>query len=227
MKKNLLYYIALGLSLGYASTDVLAQGRSANPQQAPTELKNPSDKSSYEAKPSSNVAFKPEADRAEMHLMKITAADPQLSMLNNILDHADLKSSLEQNGPYTIFAPLDQAFERLEVKDVNELLKSENKDKLRAWVAGHIVEGAYLVSELYDGQKLQTITSQVLTVKREADKITIDGIEILETDVKASNGVVHVINAVMLTSDQKEQEAKRRRDDANMLKSGKRGMSKP
>ncbi len=227
MEKKLLCYIALGFCLGYTGTDVLAQGRSTDPRQAPTETSSPSERQVREGETATPLATKTGTERNEMHLVKVAASESQLSTLNSMLDHADLKGILEQGGPYTIFAPIDQAFEKLSSKQVETLLKAENKDKLRAWVAGHIVEGEYQVKDLQDGQRLHTITNQELLVQRNADKVTIDGIEILDADVKASNGVIHVINAVMLTREQKEQEAKRRRDDANMLKSGKRGMSKP
>lgn len=106
-------------------------------------------------------------------------------------------------GPYTVFAPTNEAFDKLPAGTVDELLKPAAKAKLVKLLAGHVVKGSYTADALQDGQKLKTVTGGTLTVARQGNTLTItDGAgttaTINEADVQATNGVVHSIDTVLM-----------------------------
>ena len=120
------------------------------------------------------------------------------------LQAAGLSDALKEPGPFTVFAPSDDAFGKLPPGTLNDLLKPENKDKLVKILTYHVVAGRYMaadVKQLPDGAKVPTLSGQSLTVTFKGDDIFVDGAKVIAADVVADNGVIHVIDAVILPPD--------------------------
>lgn len=110
---------------------------------------------------------------------------------------AGLVATLQGDGPFTVFAPTDAAFAAIQ-KDVDTLLKPENKEKLADVLTYHVVSGKAMAADLEDGQELTTVQGGKLKVAIKGDKVMIGDAHVIKADVVASNGVVHVIDKVLL-----------------------------
>jgi uncharacterized surface protein with fasciclin (FAS1) repeats len=111
---------------------------------------------------------------------------------------AGLVETLSGTGPFTIFAPTNAAFAALPAGTVEGLLKPESKDKLTSILTYHVVAGNVLSSQLTDGQKVKTLNGQELTVAIKGGVVTINGIKVIAADLAGSNGVIHVLEGVIL-----------------------------
>ncbi len=112
---------------------------------------------------------------------------------------AGLVDTLKGDGPFTVFAPTDEAFAKLPAGTVESLLKPENKDKLVEVLTYHVVPGKVRSKDLA-GKAVSPATVQGSTVDIDATKggVTVDGAKVISADVMASNGVIHVIDKVIL-----------------------------
>ena len=110
---------------------------------------------------------------------------------------ADLVKTLEGSGPFSVFAPTDAAFAAIQ-KDVDSLLKPENKAKLANILTYHVVSGKHMAAELEDGTELTTVQGEKLRVSVKNDKVMIGEANVTTADVDASNGVVHLIDKVLM-----------------------------
>ena len=110
---------------------------------------------------------------------------------------AGLVDTLKGSGPFTVFAPTDNAFAAIQ-KDVDELLKPENKKKLTDILTYHVVSGNAMAADLEDGQELTTVQGGKLKVSIKGGKVMINDANVTMADVAASNGVVHVIDKVLM-----------------------------
>lgn len=120
-----------------------------------------------------------------------------MTTLNKGVIAAGMDRMLSGTGPYTVFAPSDMAFSKLEPGVVEDLLKSENKVKLTDLLNLHVIEGKFNIKDLKDGQQLKTLNGKELLVKVTNDKITVDGATIQSRDVKTSNGVIHSLDMLL------------------------------
>lgn len=111
---------------------------------------------------------------------------------------AGLVETISGTGPFTIFAPTNAAFEALPAGTVESLLKPESKDQLTSVLTYHVVSGNVLAADLQDGQKVTTLNGQELTVAIKDGVVTINGAKVTAADLAGSNGVIHVIDAVLL-----------------------------
>ena len=111
---------------------------------------------------------------------------------------AGLVETLSGTGPFTIFAPTNAAFAALPAGTVEGLFKPESKDKLTSILTYHVVAGNVLSSQLTDGQKVKTLNGQELTVAIKGGVVTINGIKVIAADLAGSNGVIHVVEGVIL-----------------------------
>jgi len=129
------------------------------------------------------------------NLVDVAAENPQLSQLVQALEAAGLTSALEDAGPLTVFAPNNEAFASLDQSDLTELLTDPQQlgDILRY----HVVEGAVPSSDMEDGQTLTTLEGGDLTVSVDGSTISVDGAEVVQPDIQAGNGVIHVISGVI------------------------------
>ena len=111
---------------------------------------------------------------------------------------AGLVETLKGDGPFTVFAPTNEAFNKLPKGTVENLLKPENKGKLTSVLTYHVVPGALKASDLKAGQTLKTVQGENLMVTEKDGKWFINGAQVTIADVISSNGVTHVIDAVVL-----------------------------
>jgi uncharacterized surface protein with fasciclin (FAS1) repeats len=111
---------------------------------------------------------------------------------------AGLVETLSGTGPFTIFAPTNAAFAALPAGTVEDLLKPENKDKLTSILTYHVVAGNVMSAQLSDGQKVVTLNGQELTVAIKEGVVTINGATVVAADLAGSNGVIHVVDGVIL-----------------------------
>jgi len=114
---------------------------------------------------------------------------------------AGLVETLKGEGPFTVFAPTDAAFEKLPAGTVDTLLEPENKDQLTSILTYHVVAGRYTAADLQDGQMLTSVQGQDLEITKMDGKIMVNGSVMVETaDVISSNGVTFVIDSVLMPS---------------------------
>lgn len=117
---------------------------------------------------------------------------------------AGLVGALTGDGPLTVFAPTDEAFAKLPAGTVDDLLKPENKDKLAAILLYHVVPSKVAAADVpMEKTAVDTLSSgsdKSIDVVRSADGVTVDGAKVIQADVAASNGVIHVIDTVLLPS---------------------------
>ncbi|MEM1408658.1 MAG: fasciclin domain-containing protein [Bacteroidota bacterium] len=105
---------------------------------------------------------------------------------------------LKSDGPFTVFAPTDEAFAALPEGTLESLLKPENKDQLVAILKYHVVSGKIMSTDLSNGQKAATVQGEKIKVAIKSGGVKIENANVVAADVKAKNGVVHVIDAVIL-----------------------------
>jgi len=110
---------------------------------------------------------------------------------------AGLVETLQGKGPFTVFAPTDAAFAAIQ-SEVDKLLKPENKAKLSKILTYHVVSGKMMASDLKDGQELTTVEGSKLKVMVKDGKVMIGNAKVSSADINASNGVIHVIDKVLL-----------------------------
>lgn len=110
---------------------------------------------------------------------------------------AGLVETLQGNGPFTVFAPTDEAFAKLPTGTVEDLLKPENKETLVSILTYHVVAGKVMAADVKT-MDVKTVNGKDLAVKVTEGKVTVDGANVVKTDVMASKGVIHVIDSVVL-----------------------------
>ncbi|UCF19882.1 MAG: fasciclin domain-containing protein [Gemmatimonadota bacterium] len=111
---------------------------------------------------------------------------------------ADLVETLKGEGPFTVFAPTDDAFAKLPAGTVDELLKPENKSKLQAILAYHVVSGKYMAGDVVGMSDAKTVQGGKVMFKVKDGTAYINDAKIVKTDIATSNGVIHVIDKVIL-----------------------------
>lgn len=122
----------------------------------------------------------------------------QFKTLAAALGAADLVDTLKGPGPFTVFAPTDAAFAKLPAGTVENLLKPENKDKLTAILTYHVVPGEVMASDVVKLSKANTVNGKMLNVTTSGTSVMINDAKVTTTDIAASNGVIHVIDTVVL-----------------------------
>ena len=116
------------------------------------------------------------------------------------LTAADLVSTLKGAGPFTVFAPTDEAFAKLPAGTVETLLKPENKAKLRRILTYHVVTGNVMAADVVKMTSAKAVSGDMLTIKTMGG-VMINGAKVVKADIKTSNGVIHVIDTVLLPSE--------------------------
>ncbi len=114
------------------------------------------------------------------------------------LDAAGLVDTLKGDGPFTVFAPTDAAFAALPEGTVESLLKPENKDQLVAVLTYHVVPGAVKAGDVVKLDSAKTVNGESVTIEASDAGVKVDNANVIATDIEASNGVIHVIDAVIL-----------------------------
>lgn len=111
---------------------------------------------------------------------------------------AGLVETLKGDGPFTVFAPTDDAFAKLPAGTVENLLKPENKAQLISILTYHVVPGKVMAADVVTLSSAKTVEGQSVTVKSSNEGVMIDNAKVLKTDIDCSNGVIHVIDSVIL-----------------------------
>ena len=112
---------------------------------------------------------------------------------------ADLVETLQGEGPYTVFAPNDEAFEKLPTGTLETLLEEENKDQLKSILLYHVVEGKVMASDVTNLDEAETVQGEAISISTQGDTVMLnDTVKVLKTDIDASNGVIHVIDGVLI-----------------------------
>jgi uncharacterized surface protein with fasciclin (FAS1) repeats len=140
----------------------------------------------------------PAASAAGKDIVDTAVAAGKFNTLAAALKAAGLVDTLKGDGPFTVFAPTDEAFAKLPAGTVETLLKPENKEKLKAVLTYHVVPGKALSSDLKDGQSVTTVNGKGATVKIDGGKVMVGDASVVKPDVAASNGVIHVIDTVLI-----------------------------
>ncbi|HEX6255135.1 MAG TPA: fasciclin domain-containing protein [Euzebyales bacterium] len=131
----------------------------------------------------------------DQSIADIAADNPQLSQLTAALETAGLTSALEEAGPLTVFAPNNDAFAQLNQDDLAALLADPSS--LGDILQFHVVEGAVMSTDLEDGQTVTTLQGDDLTISIDGDTVMVDDAEVVQADIQAGNGVIHVIDTVL------------------------------
>jgi uncharacterized surface protein with fasciclin (FAS1) repeats len=130
-------------------------------------------------------------------LVAVAAEAGSFNTLVAAVKAAGLVETLQGEGPFTVFAPTDAAFAKLPAGTVEDLLKPQNKAKLVAVLTYHVVPGRIMAADVTTS-KPATVNGQPLSISVMESGVTVDGAKVVKADVAASNGVIHVIDSVIL-----------------------------
>ena len=122
------------------------------------------------------------------------------SEITKLIEKAQLESTLRENGPYTFLAPTNAALLSLSTIERAELENPSNKAALILWIQRHIVMGRYSISELFalkDGSSLPTLSDEKIEVRNLNGALSLDGADVIQNDIRASNGWIHPVNKAM------------------------------
>jgi uncharacterized surface protein with fasciclin (FAS1) repeats len=142
----------------------------------------------------------PASTAAGKDIVAIASGDAQFKTLTKALGSAGLVTTLQGKGPFTVFAPTDAAFAALPKGTVENLLKPENKAQLTKILTYHVVPGSVVSTSLKSGD-VKSVEGSSLKVAVSTGKVTVGGANVVKADIKASNGVIHVIDKVLMPPD--------------------------
>ena len=111
---------------------------------------------------------------------------------------AGLVDTLKGKGPFTVFAPTDDAFKKLPPGTLEDLLKPENKEKLKGILTYHVVAGKVMAKDVVKMKSAKTVNGQSVTISMKDKDVMVDNAKVVKTDIACSNGVIHVIDTVVL-----------------------------
>jgi len=137
-------------------------------------------------------------DDAAKDIVDIAVEAGTFNTLVAAVTAADLVDVLKGEGPFTVFAPTDEAFAALPEGTVENLLKPENKDQLVAVLTDHVVPGRVMAADVVTLTEAATVQGSTVDISEEDGAVKVDNATVVATDIKASNGVIHVIDAVIL-----------------------------
>lgn len=136
----------------------------------------------------------------KQNIVEVAAGNKDFTTLVAAVQAAGLVDVLSGEGPYTVFAPTNEAFAKLPEGTVEMLLLPENKDKLVAILTYHVVAGDVSAAQVVELTEVTTVQGGVASIKVTEAGVMIDGAKVIVTDLDASNGVVHVIDTVIMPS---------------------------
>ena len=131
------------------------------------------------------------------NITQVVNVDKHMTTLKKSVIAAGLDKKLSEAGPFTVFAPTDKAFEKMDKAALENLMKPENKAKLVETLGHHVVQGKIVFNDLKDGQKLTDINGKQLQVHVNDGKVSLDGAIVHQFDTQASNGVIHSLDTVL------------------------------
>ena len=131
-------------------------------------------------------------------IVDVAAGNADFETLVAAVKAAGLVETLSGEGPFTVFAPTDDAFAKLPAGTLEDLLKPENKDKLVAILTYHVVAGKVAAADVVKLDTATTVNGQAADIEVTGNTVRVDGATVTATDIKASNGVIHVIDTVII-----------------------------
>ncbi|BAU11058.1 beta-Ig-H3/fasciclin [Leptolyngbya sp. NIES-3755] len=182
-----------GIALSAILLPIAAACTSQPTAQAPTTTQ-PAPEATTPVSPAPNAQTSPANAQSVADLIE---NNPSLSTLSAVIDEADLSDTLEQGGPYTIFAPSDQAFAAIPAATRERLLRDENRALLRQILTNHVVPGNLTASQLQPGQ-IQTQAGSPVNLQIDGQKVRINQAQVIQPDLLAANGVVHIVDRIIL-----------------------------
>ncbi len=200
-KLLLVSLLGVGSVVGLAACSTSGQGDLST---------QPSGESDYSAQPGSENpqaatgdAANSEATMASSNtgtVLEVAEEQGSFNTLTQAIEAADLEATLNGEGPYTVFAPTDEAFAALPEGTVEELLKPENKAALTQLLTYHVIPGEVTSAQLSSGD-VQTVEGTPVTIQADGAAVRVNEAQVVQPDVLASNGVIHVVDQVILPSD--------------------------
>ena len=136
--------------------------------------------------------------QAKADIVDTAVAAGQFNTLAAALAAAGLVDTLKGNGPFTVFAPTDEAFAALPAGTVENLLKPENRDKLVAILTYHVVPGRYPAGRVGTLDEAPTVNGDSIDIVAADGGVMVDDANVVKTDISATNGVIHVIDKVLM-----------------------------
>ena len=134
----------------------------------------------------------------EKDIVDTAVSAGQFNTLAAALDAAGLVDTLKGEGPFTVFAPTDEAFAKLPEGTLDSLLQAENRDQLVAVLTYHVVPGKVMAADVVGLSEAPTVNGQMIDIEVEGDIVRVDDATVTATDIVASNGVIHIIDSVIL-----------------------------
>ena len=131
-------------------------------------------------------------------IVQTATAAGSFTTLAKALQAADLVSTLKGAGPFTVFAPTDEAFAKLPAATLNDLLKPESKAKLQRILTYHVVAGRVSSAQVVTMRSARAVSGDEIAITAAGGTVTVANARVVKTDIPASNGVIHVVDAVML-----------------------------
>lgn len=160
----------------------------ATPETAPTAVVMPTEAPMEETENEANTQT----------IVDIAAADGRFTTLVAAVKAAGLVETLQSEGPFTVFAPTDDAFAALPEGTVESLLLPENREQLVSILTYHVVAGKVMAADVVELTEAETVQGQNVSIRVEDGNVYVDDAQVIITDIEASNGVIHVIDQVIL-----------------------------
>ncbi len=137
-------------------------------------------------------------DASQKNVVQVAVSSQDHTTLVKAVQAAELVDALSNAGPFTVFAPTNAAFDKLPAGTVEGLLKPDKKDDLADILQYHVSVGVYNAEQLQDGQSLGQVNGSNITISKKDGKIVVNGTATVIASIPASNGVIHVIDGVLL-----------------------------
>ena len=131
-------------------------------------------------------------------IVAVAAGNDSFETLVAAVKTAGLVETLQGKGPFTVFAPTDEAFAKLPEGTLESLLKPENKEKLVSILTYHVVPGKVMAKDVVGLDSAKTVNGKEVAIQVEGDTVMVGKAKVIKTDVNATNGVIHVIDTVLL-----------------------------
>lgn len=132
-----------------------------------------------------------------MTIAEKVASEGEFSTLEKVLEAANLVTTLDGEGPFTVFAPTDAAFDKVDADTLEALMQPENKEKLRALLLGHVVSGKVPAAQVSSGD-VPTLSGYSVAAVVEDGSVMINDAKVIKPDIMATNGIVHVVDSVIM-----------------------------
>lgn len=134
-------------------------------------------------------------------IVDIAMADERFSTLVTAIDSAGIGEVLQEEGPYTVFAPTNDAFDELPEGTLDDLLDPDNRDELQELLTYHVAEGDRSAADLQELESTETLQGSDVSIRVEDDELFIGDARVVQPGVTAGNGVIHAIDAVLALPD--------------------------